>query len=70
MMNLSAPLPALASASAYRKWTCAVCDYVYDEATGDPDHGLAPGTRYGDIPDDWSCPDCGVTKADFYCFDD
>jgi rubredoxin len=35
-----------------------------------PEHGLAPGTRYADIPDDWSCPDCGVTKADFYCFDD
>lgn len=70
MMNLTAATPAAESTSAFRKWTCAVCDYVYDEATGDPDHGLAPGTRYADIPDDWSCPDCGVTKADFYCFDD
>lgn len=58
------------SASVYRKWTCAVCDYVYDEALGAPEHGLAPGTRYVDIPDDWICPDCGVTKADFCCFDD
>lgn len=69
-MNLAASHTTPESASAYRKWTCAVCDYVYDEATGDPEHGLAPGTRYVDIPDGWSCPDCGVTKADFYCFDD
>ncbi len=70
MMNLATPQTAPESAPATRQWTCAVCDYVYDEALGDPAHGLAPGTRYADIPDDWSCPDCGVTKADFYCFDD
>ena len=70
MMNLSIASPTSESSPAFRKWTCAVCDYVYDEAAGDSDHGLAPGTRYADIPDDWSCPDCGVTKADFYCFDD
>ncbi|KAB2319604.1 rubredoxin [Betaproteobacteria bacterium SCN1] len=69
-MTASAAALAPEFALAYRKWTCAVCDYVYDEETGDPDHGLVPGTRYEDIPDDWSCPDCGVTKADFYCFDD
>lgn len=68
MMNLAATAPA--TATSFRKWTCAVCDYVYDEALGDPDHGLAAGTRFEDIPEDWSCPDCGVTKADFYCFDD
>ena len=70
MMNLSTNQTAPETSPGFRKWTCAVCDYVYDEATGDPEHGLAPGTRYADIPDDWSCPDCGVTKADFYCFDD
>ncbi len=70
MMNLSTDQTALETHTGFRKWTCAVCDYVYDEAAGDPDHGLAPGTRYAEIPDDWSCPDCGVTKADFYCFDD
>jgi rubredoxin-NAD+ reductase len=70
MMNLSAAVSAPESVPAFRKWTCAVCDYVYDEALGDPDHGLALGTRYEAIPDDWNCPDCGVTKADFYCFDD
>jgi rubredoxin-NAD+ reductase len=70
MMNLSAAAPASDSTPALRKWTCGVCDYVYDEALGDPDHGLPPGTRFEAIPDEWSCPDCGVTKADFYCFDE
>ena len=51
--------------SQYRKFLCVVCDYIYDEAKGDPDSGLAPGTRWEDIPEDWSCPECGVTKADF-----
>ena len=70
MMNLATSQTAPEPTPAYRKWTCAVCDYVYDEAAGDPEHGLAPGTLYADIPDDWSCPDCGVTKTDFCCFDD
>jgi rubredoxin-NAD+ reductase len=49
----------------FRKFTCHVCNHLYDEALGDPDSGIAPGTRWEDIPDSWSCPDCGVTKADF-----
>ena len=48
-----------------RQWICLVCNWVYDEAQGAPDHGIAPGTAFGDIPDDWYCPECGVTKADF-----
>jgi len=48
-----------------RKFVCQVCDHVYDEALGDPAAGLASGTRWEDIPDDWVCPDCGATKADF-----
>lgn len=47
------------------QWLCKVCNWVYDEAIGDPDSGLAPGTAFADIPDDWYCPECGVTKADF-----
>lgn len=47
------------------KWICMICDYVYDEARGIPDEGIAPGTRFEDIPDSWSCPDCGMTKSDF-----
>ncbi len=49
----------------YKKFTCVVCGYVYSEESGDEEHGLAPGTRWADIPDDWECPDCGVGKADF-----
>jgi rubredoxin---NAD+ reductase len=44
---------------------CRACGLIYDEAKGDEDSGLAPGTRFADIPDDWACPLCGVTKADF-----
>lgn len=44
---------------------CHACGLIYDEAKGDADSGLAPGTRFDDIPDDWACPLCGVTKAEF-----
>jgi rubredoxin-NAD+ reductase len=46
----------------FKKYKCVVCDWIYDEAQGDPDSGLKAGTRFADIPDDWSCPECGVTK--------
>jgi rubredoxin len=46
-------------------WECVVCGYVYDETQGDPDHGIAPGTKFEDIPDDWVCPVCGVGKDQF-----
>ena len=49
----------------YRKFSCLICDHVYDEEKGDPQSGLAPGTRWEDVPDDWVCPECGATKADF-----
>lgn len=47
------------------KWVCVVCGYVYDPEKGDPDSGIAPGTAFENIPEDWVCPLCGVTKADF-----
>jgi rubredoxin-NAD+ reductase len=53
----------------FRKYLCRVCGYIYDEAKGDPDGGLAPGTRFEDIPDDWTCPLCGVAKADMVLLD-
>lgn len=59
-----------AAAPRTRVWVCSICDYVYDEILGDPDHGIAPGTRFEDIADDWVCPDCGVGKADFVLFED
>lgn len=50
--------------SDFRRWICDACGYIYDEAQGDPDSGLAAGTRYEDIPDDWHCPLCGLRKSD------
>ena len=49
----------------FQSYICLACGLIYDEAKGDEDSGLAPGTRFADIPDDWACPLCGVTKADF-----
>jgi len=46
-------------------YKCIVCGFEYDEAVGDPEHGIAPGTRWQDIPESWCCPECGVAKADF-----
>lgn len=48
-----------------RKWECIVCGLVYDEKEGWPDDGIAPGTKWEDVPEDWLCPDCGVGKEDF-----
>lgn len=48
-----------------RRWVCGVCGFVYDPATGLPDEGIPPGTPFPDIPEDWGCPDCGASKADF-----
>lgn len=49
----------------FRVWQCIVCGFVYDEAKGLPEDGIAAGTRWEDIPADWACPECGVAKADF-----
>ncbi len=48
-----------------KKWLCIVCGWIYDEAKGWPADGIAPGTKWEDVPEDWLCPDCLVTKADF-----
>lgn len=48
-----------------RKWLCIICGLIYDEAQGWPSDGIAPGTAWEDVPDDWLCPDCLVGKADF-----
>ncbi|OBY73001.1 rubredoxin-NAD(+) reductase [Acinetobacter gyllenbergii] len=52
-----------------RKWLCIVCGWIYDEAKGWPDDGIAPGTKWEDVPDDWMCPECQVGKADFEMLD-
>ncbi len=51
--------------STAQKYQCIVCGYIYDPTTGDPDSGIAPGTPFEDIPDNWKCPVCGITKKDF-----
>lgn len=48
-----------------KKYLCTVCQWVYDPEVGDPDGGIAPGTAFEDIPEDWVCPLCGVGKEDF-----
>jgi len=53
------------SALSAIKYKCNVCGYVYDPKNGDPDSGIAPGTKFDDLPDDWACPVCGASKEDF-----
>lgn len=48
-----------------RIWVCVVCGYLYQEELGLPDEGIAPGTSWEDVPEDWECPKCGVRKSDF-----
>jgi rubredoxin len=47
------------------RYVCTVCGYVYEEEVGDSDNGVAAGTKFEDIPEDWVCPLCGVPKSDF-----
>jgi len=62
---IAVPMNEVVTKTAYRTWMCVVCGFIYDEAAGLPEEGIAPGTRWEDIPDTWTCPDCGVTKDDF-----
>ena len=48
-----------------KRYVCSVCGYVYDEEAGDPDNGIAPGTKWEDLPEDWVCPLCGAGKENF-----
>lgn len=47
------------------KWECLVCGYIYDPAVGDSTQNIKPGTKFEDLPEDWVCPECGVTKDNF-----
>jgi rubredoxin len=47
------------------KWECQACGYIYDPEKGDPDNGIAPGTPFEELPEDWVCPQCGVGKEFF-----
>lgn len=48
-----------------KAWMCVICGYLYEEAEGDPEGGVAAGTRWDDVPLSWRCPDCGAGKEDF-----
>ena len=48
-----------------KSYECAVCEYIYDPKAGDPDNNIPPNTDFHDLPDDWTCPDCGVGKNSF-----
>jgi len=48
-----------------QKYECTVCGYIYDPEKGDPTQNVEPGTAFDDLPDDWTCPDCGVAKDQF-----
>ena len=56
-------------AELFRRFRCLNCAHVYDEAEGDPDSGLPPGTRWEDVPETWICPDCGSEKRDYVLID-
>ena len=53
------------SQQSYRTYRCLVCGFIYHEEKGLPEEGIAPGTRWEDIPEHWMCPECGVNKRDF-----
>lgn len=53
------------SDAPYKKYVCLLCGLIYDEAEGWPDDGIAAGTRWEDVPENWICPDCGAGKEEF-----
>ena len=59
---ISTPLPPTME---YQTWMCLLCGYLYDEARGSPDEGIPAGTRWEDVPPNWTCPECGARKEDF-----
>jgi rubredoxin len=56
--------------NAVQKWVCTACGYIYDPAVGDEDGGIAPGTAFEHLPEDWVCPLCGVGKDMFDKYDE
>jgi rubredoxin len=52
-----------------KKYICNICGYIYDEAEGCPDQGVAPGTKWEDVPEEFICPDCGVGKDMFELYE-
>ena len=62
---ISGPIFMTENQVQFKTWMCLICGFVYDEAAGLPDEGIAPGTRWEDVPMNWTCPECGARKEDF-----
>ena len=58
-------LPSTLDESTMKTWMCLICGWIYDEAAGAPEEGIAPGTLWADVPMNWTCPECGARKEDF-----
>jgi rubredoxin len=56
---------SVAPQEEFQTWMCLICGWIYDEAAGYPEDGIAPGTRWADVPMNWTCPECGARKEDF-----
>ena len=65
LRNPTTCYPATEDKETMKKWQCIVCGWIYDEAEGYEDEGIAPGTAWEDVDEDFICPECGVGKADF-----
>jgi rubredoxin len=61
----SNPAAPTAATVEFKTWMCLICGWIYDEKAGLPDEGIAPGTRWEDVPMNWTCPECGARKEDF-----
>jgi rubredoxin len=65
-MNTTSPTPTDSSNDPpFQTWQCILCGFIYEEEMGMPEAGIAAGTRWEDVPEDWICPDCSATKQDF-----
>jgi rubredoxin len=53
------------TAAAMKKYMCLICGWIYDEELGAPEEGIPPGTKWEDVPPNWTCPECGARKDDF-----
>jgi rubredoxin len=65
MVNVSSVETGNAPVAPYLTWMCLICGWVYEEEKGLPEEGIAPGTRWLDVPMNWTCPECGARKDDF-----
>ncbi|MGF6243764.1 rubredoxin [Paraburkholderia sp. GAS38] len=64
-LSVSVDVQEVSASSEFKQWVCVICGWIYDEAAGVPEEGIAPGTRWADVPVDWRCPLCDVGKEDF-----